>query len=79
SQALDLFADCPGCDLVITDPAMPGMTGAELARPLRSSFPGLPIILASGSAEFSAAPVLVRMLRMKTPFTQEQLQAAMDQ
>ncbi|MGR9242515.1 response regulator (plasmid) [Rhizobium leguminosarum] len=79
SQALEFFADGQGCDLVITDHAMPGMTGAELARHLRSSFPGLPIILASGYAEFSEDHGLGRMLRMKKPFTQEQLQAAMDQ
>ncbi|MGO6904637.1 ATP-binding protein, partial [Rhizobium ruizarguesonis] len=30
SQALEFFADGQGCDLVITDHAMPGMTGAEL-------------------------------------------------
>ncbi|RUM03890.1 response regulator [Rhizobium chutanense] len=79
SQALEFLADGPNCDLVITDHAMPGMTGAELARHLRSVFPGLPIILASGYAEFSEDHGLGRMLRMKKPFTQEQLRAAMDQ
>jgi len=79
SQALEFFAGGQDCDLVITDHAMPGMTGAELARHLLSSFPGLPIILASGYAEFSEDHGLGRMLRMKKPFTQEQLQAAMDQ
>ena len=54
------------------------MTGAELARHLRSAFPSLPIILASGYAEFSEDHGLGRMLRMTKPFTQEQLQAAMD-
>ncbi|EJZ16593.1 response regulator, partial [Rhizobium sp. Pop5] len=72
-------SDGQDCDLVITDHAMPGMTGAELARHLRSSFPGLPVILASGYAELSEDNGIGRMLRMTKPFTQEQLQVAMDQ
>ncbi|OWV81991.1 hybrid sensor histidine kinase/response regulator [Rhizobium sp. R634] len=79
SEALEFLADGKDCDLVITDHAMPGMTGAELARHLRSSSPGLPVILASGYAELSEDNGLGRMLRMTKPFTQEQLQAAMDQ
>jgi signal transduction histidine kinase/CheY-like chemotaxis protein len=39
-------------DVVITDYAMPSMTGAQLARELHSRYPGLPIILATGYAEF---------------------------
>src|SRR4029079_8312671 len=36
---------------VVTDHAMPGMTGAELARQIRQTWPSLPIILATGYAE----------------------------
>lgn len=36
-------------DLVITDFLMPGMTGLELARRLRSVDPGLPILMVTGS------------------------------
>ncbi|RUM20611.1 response regulator [Rhizobium vallis] len=78
SQALEFLSDGQDCDLVITDHAMPGMTGAELARRLRASFPDLPVILASGYAELSEDNGLGRMLRMTKPFTQEQLQVAMD-
>ena len=38
-------------DLVVTDQAMPGMTGWELAGQSRSRWPELPIILASGYAD----------------------------
>ncbi|ANK88835.1 MULTISPECIES: response regulator [unclassified Rhizobium] len=79
TQALEILAGGQECDLVITDHAMPGMTGAELARHLRSAFPDLPVILASGYVELAEDQGLGRMLRMAKPFTQEQLQAAMDE
>ncbi|MDO3433894.1 response regulator [Rhizobium sp. CBN3] len=79
TQALEFLAGGQDCDLVITDHAMPGMTGAELARHLRSAFPNLPVILASGYVELAEDQGLGRMLRMAKPFTQEQLQAAMDE
>ena len=37
-------------DLVFTDLSMPGMTGWELARSVRTAAPGLPVILVSGFA-----------------------------
>ncbi|SCB61132.1 His Kinase A (phospho-acceptor) domain-containing protein [Rhizobium aethiopicum] len=79
SQALEFLAGGQECDLVITDHAMPGMTGAELARHLRSAFPTLPVILASGYVELTEDQGLGWILRMTKPFTQEQLQEAMDE
>ncbi len=38
-------------DLVITDHAMPGLTGTELARLTRQTWPTLPIILVTGYPE----------------------------
>jgi CheY-like chemotaxis protein len=38
-------------DLVVTDHAMPGLTGSELARLIKQSWPGLPIILVTGYPE----------------------------
>ncbi len=40
-------------DFVITDHAMPGMTGIELARKIRAARPSLPVILATGYAELA--------------------------
>ncbi|HEU0097121.1 MAG TPA: response regulator, partial [Rhizomicrobium sp.] len=41
-------------DLVITDQAMPQMTGAQLIDTIRAQWPGLPVILATGYAELPA-------------------------
>ncbi len=41
-------------DLAIIDYAMPGLTGAEVARAARSMRPGLPIVFASGYADTAA-------------------------
>jgi CheY-like chemotaxis protein len=68
----------PGAfDLVITDQAMPGMTGLQLARELRARQAGLKIILATGYAEMpSDARVDFPML--KKPFQQVDLQTIVD-
>ena len=46
-------------DLVITDYAMPGMTGLELAHAIKASWPALPVVLATGYAELptGSAPI----------------------
>jgi CheY-like chemotaxis protein len=56
-EALALLDGGERVDLVITDLGMPGMTGWELARALRTRQPDLPVGLISGwtsSADFSA-------------------------
>lgn len=74
--ALEVLGSDQRFDLVITDHAMPGMTGAELARLIISAYPGLPVILASGYAELPEDHGLSNLSRMTKPFTQEQLQTA---
>jgi signal transduction histidine kinase len=76
--AMEILGSGRSFDLVITDHAMPGMTGAELARLIFSSYPGLPVILASGYAELPVDHGLAELLRMTKPFTQEQLQIALE-
>jgi PAS domain S-box-containing protein len=56
--ALDVIRKTPHVDLVITDQAMPQMTGMQLAAAIRVDWPSLPILLMSGYAE----------LPSKTPF-----------
>jgi CheY-like chemotaxis protein len=51
ANALDILRSGARIDLVITDHAMPGMTGTELARQVRQAWPHLPVILASGYAD----------------------------
>jgi signal transduction histidine kinase len=53
-RALEMLVGDTSVDLVITDYAMPGMTGKELARRIRETRPNLPVVLASGYAELAA-------------------------
>ena len=66
-EALDIFARTETIELVITNQAMPRMTGLELAERLASERPGLPVILASGYAELAGQP---RLPRLRKPFDQ---------
>jgi signal transduction histidine kinase len=59
-------------DLVITDHAMPGMTGVDLALTLRARDPKIPILLATGYAE-PPRDVPIELHRLAKPYTQEQL------
>jgi PAS domain S-box-containing protein len=44
-----------GFDLVVTDRAMPGMSGVELAEAVKRRFPATPVVLLSGFGVFMAA------------------------
>jgi CheY-like chemotaxis protein len=59
-------------DLLITDYAMPGMTGLELGQEVRRRLPDLPILLATGFAELEGAGA-ANMPRLAKPYTQDQL------
>jgi CheY-like chemotaxis protein len=71
-QALDLLMEGRRVDLVITDQAMPGMTGLQLASAIRQAWPGLPVVLATGYAELPDG-ALHDLCRVKKPFDQEAL------
>lgn len=51
NEALDLLERQVSVDVVLTDHAMPGMTGLELARTVRRRFPQLPVLMVTGYAE----------------------------
>jgi PAS domain S-box-containing protein len=73
-QALEQLEHADKVDLVITDHAMPHMTGAELATTITAHWPGVPIILATGYAEPSGLqPALPRLAK---PYRQEALAEA---
>jgi PAS domain S-box-containing protein len=75
--ALEVVKREPGIDMVITDQAMPHMTGVELAREIWSLRPELPIIIATGYAELPpGAPS--RLRKLAKPFGQEELASAID-
>jgi signal transduction histidine kinase len=63
-------------DVVITDHAMPGMTGLELAQHIQESYPALPVILASGYADIEALAEYRALPRLAKPFRQGELAAA---
>ena len=71
-EALQLLEGGLLADLLITDHAMPGMTGMELADEVRRTRPHLPILLATGYAEMEG-PQVVDVPRLAKPYTQEQL------
>ncbi|MEO6394536.1 MAG: PAS domain S-box protein [Devosia sp.] len=74
SEALDIVRR-EAVDLVITDFAMPGTDGAQLAAAIRAEKPDLPIILASGYAELPAGSRL-NLPRLAKPFMQTDLARA---
>src|SRR5205823_2582264 len=51
AAALAIVEEKPKLDLIITDHAMAGMTGMELAERVRGIRPDLPIVLATGYAD----------------------------
>lgn len=61
-------------DLVVTDHAMPGMTGAQLADAIESLRPDLPVIIITGFAELP--PHASRRPRLDKPFRQAELASA---
>jgi CheY-like chemotaxis protein len=51
AEALEVLTRIAQLDLVVTDQAMPNMTGLQLANLIKESWPDLPIIIATGYAE----------------------------
>jgi CheY-like chemotaxis protein len=59
-------------DLMITDFAMPGMNGAQLAEAARRLRPDLPILLATGYAEMPNGST-IELPRLGKPYSQQDL------
>lgn len=64
-------------DLVITDHAMPQMTGTELSNEIRQQWPSMPILLATGYAELPGGNAL-QLPRLQKPFGQDDLRRAIE-
>jgi CheY-like chemotaxis protein len=76
AEALAKLASGSDIDVVITDHAMPAMTGLQLAVCIQERFPGLPIILATGYAELPVDPANMGLLKLTKPCTQQEIAAA---
>jgi len=76
-QAIDAFDGGGRFDLLVTDYAMPGMTGAELAQSLRAVQPELPIVVATGYAEVALGTVH-GLTQLSKPFDRKALASAID-
>ena len=73
TKALSIVEQGAAIDLLVTDHAMPGMTGMELARVLRKRRPDLPILLATGYAELPQDENDIDIPRLSKPYQQHQL------
>ncbi|WP_231558947.1 response regulator, partial [Paracoccus sp. PAMC 22219] len=74
-DALRLLDQNSDVDLVITDQAMPRMTGLQLAEAIQVRRPNLPIILATGYAELPADHANIAF-KLDKPFFQAELEKA---
>jgi signal transduction histidine kinase len=72
AQAIEILKDGQEIDLMLTDQAMPGMTGLELAEIARKERPKMPILLATGYADLPAAKI--KLPRLSKPYLQTELQ-----
>lgn len=70
-QALEMLTQ-NAIDLVLTDQAMPQMTGSELAEVIRSRYPMLPVILVTGYAE-KMSGLAGELPKLSKPFDQKTL------
>jgi PAS domain S-box-containing protein len=75
AEALAVFQAGSAIDLLITDQAMPGMTGTQLIEQVHELGDGLPIILASGYGELPET-TFPGVVKLGKPFGQAQLAAA---
>jgi FixJ family two-component response regulator len=62
--------------VIVTDHAMPNMTGLQLARCVQEKYPGLPIVLATGYAELPADPAQFGVVKLAKPCSQSEIAAA---
>jgi PAS domain S-box-containing protein len=74
-EAGEMLANRKAIDLVITDHLMPGLSGTDLARWIRASWPDLSVLVISGYAENEGIePDLPRLAK---PFRKEELAASL--
>jgi CheY-like chemotaxis protein len=76
-EALTVLRRESGIQLVITDQAMPQMTGMQLIEEIKDNWPDLPVILATGFAELPPGTD-PRQITLAKPFRQHDLAYAVE-
>src|SRR5262245_24618652 len=76
ASALEVMRSEPSIDIVITDYAMPGKNGAELAADIRQSRPDLPVVISTGYAD--APWHALNLPRLDKPYQQGDLAALIE-
>jgi len=76
ARAIEEVDSVAAIDVLITDQAMPGMTGMQLIEAVRARRPALPVILATGFAELPHG-ISASVGRLSKPFTQRALAEAL--
>jgi PAS domain S-box-containing protein len=76
-RALEILQTDQAIDLMVTDHAMPGMSGIELAAIARRSRPDMPVLLATGYAELPSVKG-TDLPRLSKPYEQAELGAHVD-
>jgi CheY-like chemotaxis protein len=78
-QALRVLEEEESIDLLLTDVAMPGMNGPELARRVREACPSMPVVFFSGYADpQSVADDTIRQRIVRKPFRAVELAAQIE-
>lgn len=75
-QALEILQREDGVDLVITDQAMPHMSGTQLAKAIKQEWPDVSVLLATGYAEIKPEDD-TGLPKLSKPFMQGELAAAL--
>jgi signal transduction histidine kinase/CheY-like chemotaxis protein len=74
AAAMEIIAADKTIDAVLADYAMPGMTGADLARMALATRPDLPIIMVTGHADLAKIDKQVKgVVLLKKPYRQHEL------
>jgi CheY-like chemotaxis protein len=72
NEALQILQRESNIDLVITDHAMPGMTGVQLTDAIQAAWPKLPVILATGYVELAEGEH-IHVQRLTKPYGRAEL------
>jgi len=76
TEALDILRREASVDVVITDQAMPKMTGTQLAKAVRKEWPEMQVVLATGYAEIKPEEEM-GLPKLSKPFFEGDLAAAL--